>query len=70
MIIIRSKKQSKFEQNFIENFLIDKVDKNIFVDPKQYFKLGLESIKNKELLIIYQPGNEDIYIEVNDFLKN
>ena len=69
MIIIRSKKQSKFEQNFIENFLIDKVDKNIFVDPKQYFKLGLESIKNKELLIIYQPGNEDIYIEVNDFLK-
>ena len=69
IIIVSSEHQNKFEDEYIENLIIPKDEKIVKVNPTQFFELDKNKINKSKILILYSPSSEEIYNEIDSFLK-
>tara|TARA_Y100000816_G_scaffold290687_1_gene279998 strand:- start:4690 stop:5712 length:1023 start_codon:yes stop_codon:yes gene_type:complete len=68
MIIIKSKKQSKFEDDYLKSFIFGD-NENIYTSPKDFFLLDEKTISSNRIIIYYSIGNPSLEKEINEFIN-
>lgn len=68
MIIISSKNQGKFEEEYLKKLIIPD-GKNFFVTPEEFNNIDKTTLEESEILIYYSVGNEIIENEIFAFLR-
>lgn len=68
MIIVRLSNQSKFEEEYLRNFIFPE-NSNIYVSPREFLKLEKKLILTNQLVIYYSVGNQSIKTEIDEFIK-
>ena len=70
MIIIKSKHQSNFENDYIFDLILAFSKDYKVVTPEEFLNLDKVTQVNSKILIIYSPGDKKIFSEIDNFIKN
>ena len=68
MIIIKSKYQSNFEDNYIEELILSFNKKLKIATPDEFFELDKLTQNKSKVLIVYSPGDEKVFLEIDNFV--
>ena len=69
MIVVKSKYQSDFENDYIAELILSFNKKLKIVSPDEFFELDKITQNKSKVLIVYSPGNEKVYLEIDNFIK-
>ena len=67
MIVIKSKYQSDFENDYIAELILSFNKKLKIVSPDEFFELDKITQNKSKVLIVYSPGNEKVFLEIDNF---
>ena len=69
MIIVKSKYQSDFENDYIAELILS-FNKNLkIVTPDEFFELDKITQNKSKVLIVYSPGDEKVFLEIDNFIE-
>lgn len=69
MIIVKSKYQSDFENDYIAELILS-FNKNLkIVTPDEFFELDKTTQNKSKVLIVYSPGDEKVFLEIDNFIE-
>ncbi len=70
MIVVKSKHQSNFENDYIFDLILSFSKDYKVVTTEEFLNLDKDTQVRSKILIVYSPGDKKIFSEVDNFIKN